>query len=56
MLFNLKKGDRFKEAAKINLSLSSLGNVISALVRIASSMTQKVHIAFHFVLSVLGGW
>ena len=29
----LIKGDRLKEATKINLSLSALGNVISALVR-----------------------
>ncbi|KJH46550.1 kinesin motor domain protein, partial [Dictyocaulus viviparus] len=32
LLLSGATGDRFKEAAKINLSLSALGNVISALV------------------------
>lgn len=32
MLTNRFAGDRLKEATKINLSLSALGNVISALV------------------------
>lgn len=32
ILFTGATGDRLKEATKINLSLSALGNVISALV------------------------
>jgi hypothetical protein len=45
----LPPGDRLKEATKINLSLSALGNVISALVDSKSGAwdTRAVHSRGH---------